>query len=213
MIEIYDSVSLNCDYDNYLRGTKCHVENIFDNLVVVTVIETSEKFITNIVNLDLTKKGPILLANSNIDGVNFRIGDKIANLTPENANNLKEFVTYYIDWYNHWKHFMNYYKNYSKEKIIKLLNKSKNADNEYSIGENFAAFTYDTLPDSNTQDNYKACEKVKELWEKEYGKDHTLKFDPECSYCYVYTKDFDEAIKFKLFVYNNIVKPELDKLK
>lgn len=50
------------------------------------------------------------------------------------------------------------------------------------------------------------------MYEDKYGKNHTLLFDSEYSFCYVYTKDKEEAKRFLLFTYNDIVKPFLTEL-
>jgi len=113
---------------------------------------------------------------------------------------------------------LNYYKDFETkvEQILTEQNNTKELDEafdivdivdeeeefQYSIGDNYAKFL-------EVSDNNKAAEILKKEYTKEFGQ-NTLEFDPESSYCYVYTEDREEAKQFLLFVYEKYIKSYLE---
>ena len=113
---------------------------------------------------------------------------------------------------------LNYYKDF-ETKVEQLLSEQEEGQTQsqeylnqdkkiqYSLGENFAKF----LETSNGRfaDNHEAAKIIKKKYTEKFG-DNTLEFDSEMSYCYVYTKNKDEAKQFLLFVYEKYIKSFLE---
>ena len=113
-----------------------------------------------------------------------------------------------------------------RERIIKKLtedekaffnkeNKKEGKPLQYQIGENFAAFLgmgRKINPGYTVSDNGEASYWIKKEYKKRFGKKavNKLDFDPESSYCYIYTTDKEEAIRFELWAYERIIKPALE---
>lgn len=58
-------------------------------------------------------------------------------------------------------------------------------------------------------DNNVAAIKIRKMYEKKFGKKHTLRFDSESEYCYVYTKNREEAEQFVWWSFKDIIEPVL----
>lgn len=151
-----------------------------------------------------------------LNGIEFGIKDNTYLMKPEKIADFLNFVEYYEKWYSHWIIYMAYYDDKYPKGIDKILDDNEEGwggdekDRSYSIGANYATFTSD---DFKVVDNHEAADKIKEIYEKEFGVDHTLEFDPEQGNCYIYTKDRKEAKQFLEFMYTKIIKPTLDKIK
>jgi len=164
------------------------------------------------------KKTKLTLESTGLSGVVFTLGKEQKKIGLASLQRMKGFIGRYLYLCEQMLPYIKYYRGFTR-KIEKVLDESKKKEErkiEYSVGEDFALFTGDRLdaksPLNCICDNHTAAKKIKALYEKKYGKS-TLQFDTEASYCYVYTKDREEAKRFLLFTYRTIIKPVLDQLK
>lgn len=108
-------------------------------------------------------------------------------------------------------HYLKYYQNFLTkiDGILDNIESEWNEDDikEYQIGEDFAWYLGATKKLKN-HDNHTAGEIIKKDYETKFPK-HSLLFDSEYSYCYVYTKDRKEAERFLKFTYNKFIYPAL----
>lgn len=151
-----------------------------------------------------------------IESITFKIGDAEKNLDLGTVSEVIQHLKFLIDYMEHYKHYVRMYKDYSEAIIDEELDKEESefddTMNEYRVGCDFNTYCNildDKILQSITNDN--ASKLFKAQYEKVYGKS-TLIFDPERSFCYVYTKDKKEAKQFLLFTYNKVIKPALEKV-
>lgn len=147
--------------------------------------------------------------------IKFKIGEESTELNIKSIIELQKMLNDFIVYYENWEPYIDYYSKFTKDKISRNINDILNDSGEYMIGENFALFldTGDEVSDGYVlANNNEAAEIIKEKYTTEYP-DNTLQFDPEYSYCYIYTKDKDEAINFIWWSYKNIIKPKLESVK
>jgi hypothetical protein len=141
------------------------------------------------------------------------LGDNTRELSLLELMRLGEMIKSHLIGCSHMMQPLSYYEDY-ENKIDQILEDEYNnfltidqeEENEFvfNVVENFAMYI------EGCQSNHDAKQIVKKDYEKEFP-NHTLEFDAEHSYCYVYTKDMEEAKRFSLFVYRKYIKPVLDK--
>lgn len=161
------------------------------------------------------KKIPILLSSEKFGELKLQIGKEISKISNwKNIIEIQSFINDFIQYTEYWNQYIYYYKDYSMDKIKKFLDQQDiDRIDEYSIGENFALFTQDKMSNSNNiPDNDAAAKKIKKMYEKKFGKNHELDFEPESSYCYIYTTNRKEAEQFLWWSYTEIIKPILDEI-
>jgi hypothetical protein len=165
--------------------------------------------------METEQKDKLIIEFKGMMGVLFSINGE--SKLVDSLNTLREIcdtVEDLISWYEHWGPYFVYYQDYSEAVVLKDLKAQEmRFDKEwsnYSIGENFAQFMRLSFGDNPAHikfpDNSKAAEILKREYKNTFGK-NTLQFDPDSSHCYVYTKDKEEAVRFKMWVYHNYILP------
>ena len=157
---------------------------------------------------------PILLENS-ANGVKISLGEVSRIIDAKTAYEIKVHLSEWLEYYEHWAYYAKCYKGYSIEKINLELDQDENQWSEdddcvYSVGGSFAMFLGALSENGIFEDNGKAAKIIKKDWAIEFPnwKDE-LDFDPETSYCYVYTKNRDVAREFSWWTYNKYIKESL----
>lgn len=157
-----------------------------------------------------------------VDGLNpavFNINGQTREFNIFELVEFYEFLKDHLITCSHLINTLNFYSNFEEtldERLDEMEKdfKERNNSREYCVGNNFAKFINTThkIPKSKVKmsDNHKACKIVKRDYEEQFGKKHTLTFDAEMSYCYIYTKNREEAKQFELFAYNKYIKPVLE---
>jgi hypothetical protein len=166
----------------------------------------------------MSEKKNILVENS-ANGIKFTIGNESHVLSAKGIKELKSHLSQWLEWYSHYIHYAKIYKDYSFDKIDDKLNLNEKRWAEYdedekyktySIGSDFASFLQTKSENGYFADNHKAAEIIKEDWAKEFPQwKKELSFDPERSFCYVYTEKRDVARAFLWWSYNKYIKDEL----
>lgn len=160
---------------------------------------------------------PTLFLENSANGVKMTLGDASRVLDAKTVSSVVAHLEQWLEWYQDWIHKARYYKDYSLEKIDKELDQDEknwedwdDSTREYSIGDDFASYL-GLSTEAGFCDNGKASKIVKSDWEKEFPqwKDE-LMFDPESSFCYVYTKNREVARTFSWWAYNKYIKHHLE---
>ena len=156
----------------------------------------------------MEKKLKLGLEELHFNGMKFSVGDQ--EITIDKFQSIKEIydmIKYHIKFTETYQPYMDYYKDF-ENRIDASLDGQENYFEEfgrYEVGENFAMFLLDH------KSNHDSSKYIQELVKNKFGKNN-LKFDAEYSYCYIYSKDRNEAARFLLFTYREIIKPFLEKL-
>jgi hypothetical protein len=154
----------------------------------------------------------LIISNDGMRGITFEInGQKktISDIDKLNAiatqiNEIKNYIETYAYYLKYYENFEECVNNDISSFFIDDL--SGNDDNHYQMNEDYRLFM------DGIESNDEAVFIIKAAYEKEYGTDHTIIFDPEYSYAYISTKKEAEAKQFLLFTYRNYIKPFLDKI-
>jgi hypothetical protein len=160
--------------------------------------------------------------NVGVKGIKFSIDGKEKLLSLEGVEKLRRHINSWFQYAEHWSHYIRYYNGYGPKKIKKRLDQmEKDYEDykedypngvEYEIGENFAQYL-EIVHENGYHSNNEAAREVKKMFKKDYPDlVKNLNFDPESSYCYVYTKDRYTAEVFKQWSYDKIIKPKLDEI-
>lgn len=153
-----------------------------------------------------TNKKPRLLQLNGFKNAIFNTGAEPRELNLLELANLNQMIRSHIKTCSEMISSLNYFKDF-ESKIEKVLEDSfREEDNEYEIGNEFCMYLENQ---GGCSSNNEAAVIIQTDYEKKFGKSSLL-FDPEHSYCYVYSKDKEEARKFLLFTYNKYIKPTLE---
>lgn len=166
----------------------------------------------------MSEEKSMLIENS-ANGIKFTIGDESKVLKAKSIKELKSHLSQWLEWYSHYIHYAKLYKDYSLVEVDKELDQDENhwrdydEDEEcksYSIGNDFASFLKTKSESGYFADNHKAAEIIQEDWAKEFPQwEKELSFDPEMSFCYVYTGKREVARAFLWWSYNKYIKDQL----
>lgn len=155
---------------------------------------------------------------TSFQGAKFNIDGKTKSYSIMKLLKLKDFLDTHLKYCAYIYRDLDYYQDY-ETKVDQYLTEQEEGmkqaqehlkqgeEFEYSVSENFTKF----LQTSNgiMLDNHQASKILKKEYTEKFG-DNTLLFDAEMSYCYVYTKDREEAKQFLLFVYEKYIKSFLE---
>lgn len=149
------------------------------------------------------------------NGIEFKIGKEKKTLSWKSVFDLKNTLSHHCDWYNDWFHYVSYYTDWNIKIIEEHLDSFEETEElnamEYSLSDNYAMFTRSKSSNGLMCDNHDAAKILKTEYKKEFGIKSVKKliFDPEMSYCYIYTKDKEEAKRFLWWVYKKYISPTL----
>lgn len=110
---------------------------------------------------------------------------------------------------------VNYYYDFL-EKIDDLLKKQEDDWSdpepvEYSVSENYALYLKALDENQSKFDNKAAAEILEREYREEFG-ENDLKFEPETSYCFIYTENKEDAKRFLKWVYEKHIRPFIIKI-
>ena len=146
------------------------------------------------------EKTPFFKLNA-FDSAVFTIKGETRKMSLMELLELKEMIDSHMRICAHIYPYLKYYDNFY-DKLPEILKDSFMQDEKkYGVGENFATFI-------NSESNHEASDIIEKAYAK-INPDHTLMFDAETSFSYVYTKDKKEAEDFLKFTYENFIKPTL----
>ncbi len=155
----------------------------------------------------MKKEKKLELEELKFNGMKFSIGDQ--EIIIDKLKSIKEIgnmINSHIKYIEVYQPYIDYYEDF-ENKIEALLDEQANYFEEfgcYELGEDFRIFL-------EGESNHDASRYIKILVKNKFS-ENNLKFDTEYSYCYIYSKDRNEAARFLLFAYREIIKPFLDKL-
>jgi len=156
--------------------------------------------------MDKNKKTPLIQMNGFKDAI-FTVGGKTTKRSISDLSKLADTIQSHLENCRFMAHELDRYKENYLETIDDILENQKKdfteEDKEYSLGNNFAFYI------DGAKSNDDAVRVIKADIEKEMP-GNSLTFDPEYSFCYVYTENRDEAKAFLVYVYEKYIAPKLE---
>jgi len=141
------------------------------------------------------------------NGLKFSIGDEEKTISElKSIKEIGDMIKWHIKFIETYQPYIDYYKDFENKINASLDGQAVYFEENgyYEVGENFATFL-------EYESNHDSSEYIKKLIKNKFGKNN-LEIDAEYSYCYVYSKNKEEAARFLLFAYREIIKPFLEKL-